>query len=1041
MVKSSLRILKYFLIVFLAAASNNIYAQQSLVSTAIQPNNLGAHFPNDNLYFTPNLNQWGEENISIAQAVIPGGAVFINQNGIRILTEAPENIGTKHQLHHFRGKDTQFITKHHVTDLSFSNCNPPKEIAFLDSAPWYENFFLGNNPDNWKSQVQPCARIVLKEIYPKIDIHIYFQNQTLEFDWILHPGANPDVIGLTIDKNSQFQLKNNSIFVHTSVGDFQIKAPRAYQKNPLKSKPKSIACKYVQKQNCIGLITGNYNRELPLTIDPILVFSTYSGSQGDNFGFTATYDTSGCLYAGGIVDANSRKYPVTTGAFQTTYGGGGMGAPPVQLPCDISISKYSSDGSKLLFATYMGGFDDEYPHSLCVDPFNNLLIFGTTLSSDFPVHPDSAYSNIHKGDFDIFVNKLSSNGTTLLGGTFIGGADADGFQTEIPTTLLVYNYADNYRGDITTDDIGNIFVATCTRSTDFPTSAGALQSKPKGETDAAIFSLNNNLSAIKWSTLLGGDQDDAAYSIKVDDSAHVFVGGGTMIGNNFPMAGAGNRKTPIGDIDGFITRFGKNNGAYQIGTYWGSSNYDQIYFIDLDINNKVYFTGQTEGKITRSAGTYGKNNTSQFIGRFSNNLQNLEFITTFGNRTSGFPELSPSAFMVDNCYNIYFSGWGSNIGVGNAGTTGGLPITADAHQKTTDNNDFYLIVLGKDAKALKYASYFGGNLSDDHVDGGTSRFDNRGIIYQSVCASCPNSPPGLNDFPTSPTNVAFKNNVSVRCSNASFKLDFRLGYSIDAIFTAKPQTICLDQYIDFLPARKFNATYIWEFGDGDTSHRFSPSHLYKDTGTYTVKLTVTDSNSCNATATYEKKVKVTLSPKGKVNIKTTPCKPGIEFNLDINNTDSIIWNFGDGSPIERTAGNGIVKRNYQYTAGGYTAKFVVLNKYSFCTDTFIIPLQINSDSTHEVKIANVFTPNNDNKNDCFRVYGISSECEEAELRIFNRYGERVFFTKDLNECWNGRVNNTGLELPDATYFYQLNIIKSPFIESPKQYNGSINLLR
>ena len=1045
MVKSFLRCQIHFLFALFCMAANHALAQNTQVSADVL-NTVSTL--NNPLYFTPNVAQWGHSNTSLAQATIPGGAIFINPNGLRILTESPNSISQKHQIHHHRGKDTQFVLQHHVTDITFANCNQPKEVLFLEPAPWYENFYLGNDPQFWKSQIQPCARIVLKDIYPKIDIHIYFSNNALEFDWVLRPGANPNEIGLQIDKNSTFALQKNQIVVKTSVGQFQINAPKAYQKQARKNK--SIPCKYTTDGNTIGLKIGQYNPELPLTIDPILVFSTYSGSQGDNFGFTATYDTSGCLYAGGIVDANSRKYPVTTGAFQTTYGGGGIGAPPVQLPCDISISKYSPDGSKLLFATYMGGFDDEYPHSLCVDPFNNLLVFGTTLSPDFPVHPDSAYSNTHEGDYDIFVNKLNNSGTQLLGGTFIGGSDADGFQTEIPTTLLVYNYADNYRGDITTDNDGNIFVATCTRSNDFPTTPGALQAKPKGETDAAIICLNNSLSTIKWATLLGGDQDDAAYSIKVDDTAHLFVGGGTMISNNFPIAGNGYRKSAIGDIDGFITRFNKNNGFYQVGTYFGSTNYDQIYFIDLDIDNKVYFTGQTEGNLTRSAGTYGKTNTSQFIGRFSNDLKNLEFITTFGNRTTGAPELSPSAFMVDNCYNIYFSGWGSNIGVGNAGTTGGLPITADAHQKTTDNNDFYLIVLGKDAKTLKYASYFGGNLSDDHVDGGTSRFDNRGIIYQSVCASCPNSPPGLNDFPTSPSNVAFKNNVSIRCSNASFKLDFRLGYSVDAIFTAKPEVICLGQTIDFLPVRRFNATYIWQFGDGDTSHQFNPSHKYKDTGTYIVKLTVTDSNSCNATATYEKKVRVTTSPRGAFNTQFTPCKPGVDFILDVFNVDSVIWDFGDGSKIDRTGplelktytvANGTIKRNYQYIAGQYNAVIVIKNTASGCTDTLKKPIQMTSDSTHEVKIANVFTPNNDGKNDCFRVYGIASECEEAELRIFNRYGERIFFTKNLNECWNGRVNNDGPFLPDGTYFYQLNIIKSPFIKSPQLINGSINLIR
>ncbi|MFM7639258.1 MAG: PKD domain-containing protein [Bacteroidota bacterium] len=1027
---------RLYLVLLCLLAIEPLWAQQSQVSASITTTSPVA----SQLYFTPNVGQWPDENPSIAQAVIPGGAVFITESGLRILTEAPENIERKHQIHHHKGKDTQFTLAYHVTDLKFLNPQKPTEILFQDPAPWRENYFLGHEKSLWKS-VSPAQKIILKNLYPGIDIAIYFQQQSLEFDWIIQPGANPKLIGLQVDDQTQLSLLKNTLNLQTSVGNFQINPPKAFQRHALKNKAKPVNCAYAVSSNTIKLNVGKYDPATPLIIDPILVFSTYSGSQGDNFGFTATYDTSGCLYAGGIVDAYSRKYPVTVGAFQTTYGGGGVGAPPVQLPCDISISKYSPDGSKLLFATYMGGDDDEYPHSLCVDPFNNLLIFGTTLSFNFPVHPDSAAFLNHQGDYDIFVNKLSSDGSKLLGGTFIGGTDADGFQTESPFTALVYNYADNYRGDITTDDSGNIYVATCTRSTNFPTTLGALQSKPKGETDAAILCLNNNLSKLKWATLMGGSDDDAAYSVKVDDSAHLYIGGGTL-SSNFPMAGAGYRSTTVGSIDGFVARFNKNNGKYDVGTYWGSVDYDQIYFIDLDINNKVYFTGQTEGQITRSPGTYGKNNTSQFIGRFSNDLKSLEFITTFGNRTNGLPELSPSAFMVDNCYNIYFSGWGSNIGVGNAGTTGGLPITSDAHQKITDNNDFYLIVLGKDAKTLKYASYFGGNLSDDHVDGGTSRFDNRGIIYQSVCASCPNSPPGLNDFPTSPTNVAFKNNVSVRCSNASFKLDFRLGYSVDALFVAKPETICLNKTIAFQPLHRFNGTYRWDFGDGDTSHQFNPEHLYRDTGTYTVKLTVTDSNSCNATASYTKKVRITLSPKAAISAEFIPCKPGVNLNLDITYGDSIIWNFGDGTPIQRTSGNGVVKKNYQYAAGQYTATVVIKNVASGCTDTLKLPLQISSDSTHEVKIANVFTPGNaDGKNDCFRVYGISSSCENAELRIFNRYGERIFFTKNLDDCWNGRVNNQGPILPAGTYFYQLSIIDSPYIPSPKLYSGVIELIR
>ena len=124
----------------------------------------------------------------------------------------------------------------------------------------------------------------------------------------------------------------------------------------------------------------------------------------------------------------------------------------------------------------------------------------------------------------------------------------------------------------------------------------------------------------------------------------------------------------------------------------------------------------------------------------------------------------------------------------------------------------------------------------------------------------------LRSFSRTQGSKFFKNNVSIRCSNASFKLDFRLGYSIDAIFTVTPETVCLKSANAFQPLRKYDGSYLWDFGDGDTSHQFSPNHVYKDTGTYTVTLTVVDTNSCNARATYSKKIRVSIAPNGACNI-------------------------------------------------------------------------------------------------------------------------------------------------------------------------------
>lgn len=998
--------------------------------------------------FVPNKGQWGPDDPCIARAEIQNGMIYVLRDRLRIYKTNPADAHKKHLVHHFQHhKDSQFIIQHEVFDVFFATENSKPidkhSVVFMEPIPVVHNYYYGNNPNNWITHITPFNSLIINNVYPNIDIKFYFKNSEIEFDWILKPRSNPNAISIKFSNPLKGKIAaNGNLKIKSNFDEFEIKKPIAYNQYSSK-KYKSVSCKYSKSSDSSFKVTLNkYDSNQVLIIDPILVFSTYSGSRGDNFGFTATYDSAGCLYAGGIVDAETRPYPVTTGAFQTKYGGSGSGSEPVYLACDVSISKYSPDGTKLLYATYLGGSDDEYPHSLFVDPQNNLLILGTTLSSNFPIHKDSNVQNSLKGGYDIFVTKLNNSGSQLLAGTYIGGNNSDGFQDEFAGSPLIYNYADNYRGDITTDQAGNVYIATCTRSTNFPVTNNAYQKINRGQTDGVVLSLSPNLSKFRWSSLFGGADDDAAYSIKIDDSAHVYVGGGTY-SMDFPILGNTYKTNlPFGNVDGFVLRLQQNNGLYQQGTYFGTDFYDQIYFIDLDPNGKVFFTGQTEGNISRSASTYGKNNTSQFIGRFNRELDKLELITTFGNRTTGIPELTPSAFMVDNCHNIYFSGWGSDIGAGNSGTTAGLPTTSDAHQRVTDNNDFYLIVLGKDAKTLKYASFFGGNQSEDHVDGGTSRFDNRGIIYQSVCASCPNNPPGLNDFPTSPANVAFKNNVSVRCSNASFKLDFRLGYSIDAIFQANPKQTCLNNPISFKPLRNFpNATYRWDFGDGDTSHAFSPTHTFKTIGKYKVTLVVLDSNSCNAKATYSDSVSVFFKPEGTVTYSTSPCKPGVLFTISAKYSDTIRCIWDDNSDTISLPIKDTLKVRHFYQGGNYLPKFEMISASRNCNDTLFQPINVNTDSTHEVKIANVFTPNEDGKNDCFRVLGLSPDCDEAELLIFNRWGERIFQTKDFSKCWNGRVNNIGPELPEGTYFYQLEIIKSEAIHPKKLIEGTINLIR
>lgn len=988
---------------------------------------LTAQLPGGQSYFEPQQGQWPEMPV-LARAIMPASSWFITEQGFRIKLFDSSDVPNIHKAHHRTGEE--FTIKGHNLELLYKNALKPSGIEYLQPMSFYFNYFLGNDPALWRSRVYPCREVLLKNIYPGIDSRCYFnENDQPEQDFIVNPNGNVSDIQVEIKGSYGVTTINGEVWVSTSVGDAVLKKPEAWQWKAGKKVP--VSCFFVLSENLLSISATEYDRSLPLIVDPILVFSTYSGSRGDNFGYTATFDDSGHLYAGGIVDTTSGQYPVTLGAFMVRAGGMGPASAPVFLGCDATISKYASDGKKLLFATYLGGKSNESPHSLVVNNDNQLLVFGTTSSHNFPVVSKTAFSTTNKGGFDLYISRFSEDGTQLLASTYIGGTSNDG----INDGSLRANYADDFRGDIYTDINNNVYVASCSKSNNFPVSPFAYQTALKGGIDGVVFSMDNDLKVMRFCTYVGGSEDDASYSAKLDIDDNLFVSGGTA-SSDFPISSKGYAPAYIGGAaDGFVLKMTSDSGKLINSTFYGTTDYDQAYFLDLDIDQKVYLTGQTKGKVKRSSNTYGKDNTSQFIGCLHNNLDSLFFQTTFGNRTTGIPELVPSAFMVDNCYNIYFSGWGSDLGFGFRGTTNNLPITSDAYQKTTDGNDFYLIAMSKYAQTLVYATYFGGDQSEDHVDGGTSRFDKRGVVYQSVCASCPNNPPGLNDFPTTSWSV-FPANVSIRCSNASFKLDFNITYATQANFKYSPHKTCLPANVTFTNLSKNGLVFKWEFGDGDTSSARNPVHAYKKPGKYTVVLTSVDPASCNKTDIRKAVVEVLTGPEGQVTRTLDFCKSLATFELKGNDFDQVFWDLGDGST--ETDKN---KVEHQYNSGNYTVRTYLTNTQTGCKDTVTTPVNVGAPGSSLLSIANVFTPDGDGKNDCFSVYGLSADCAEAHLRIYNRWGVQVYESTDMAGCWNGRVENVGAKLPEATYYYLMKVKYKDGLHKDVQFKGAIQLIR
>ena len=978
----------------------------SFVDLSAQQNTAAIPTKNLAFEFVANRGQWHPQ--ILYRAEIPYGNLYLESQGLTYDLIDPNDYHQIHQWKHDHpGELNSTIPKKQAVKMYFVGLENAPLTTSSNVQSHYYNYFLSNNPENWASKVHPAGEIKYSKVYPDVDFKIDGQNQ-LKYEWIIHQPTLEKInrIKMNIDGADSLNITNGQLNIYTSVGIIRDEKPFSYQ--IINGKQIEVSTSYQLDEKMLSYqILSEFHPDYPLIIDPKLIFSTYSGSKGDNFGYTATYDSHGNLYAGGIVDASVLPYPVTAGAYDTSYNNG-SGSQPANLACDISISKYDSAGSKLLWATYLGGRLDEYPHSLVADKNDNLIILGTTYSAKFPYTTDCVDST-HAGGTDIIVSKLSEDGTTLMGSTFIGGSSNDGLNQN---SSLKYNYSDDFRGDVITDDYGNIFVATTSLSDDI-TTKNASQGNKGQAYDGLIFELSPDCKTLNWLTYLGGNGSEALYSIKLDEHDNIYVGGGTTSSD---IQTPDTVITPSfkGKTDGLIAIFDKNSKSLKRVTYWGTSEYDQIYFIGLDASNRIYATGQTEGQISKTPDTYGENDKGQFIIRIDSSLKNIDLISSFGN-TLNRPNLVPSAFLVDVCNHIYFSGWGSSVDPNNhPGSTDNMPISDDAHQKTTDNNDFYIIVLGEDAKNLLYATYFGGNVTGDHVDGGTSRFDKKGVIYQSVCSSCPPSTDGqttqVSDFPTT-LGSAFETNPSVRCSNASFKIDLQIKTAVIADFVADPMIGCTPLNVSFTNRSILGVSLVWDFGDGEKSNEINPRHEYLNPGEYTVTLTVIDSNTCNVSSVYQQVIKVVDQSDANFSVEFNGCNNQLSITNNTTRGFSYYWSFGNGdTSIQQTP-------DYQYSTPGTYEIELTVNKGSLCESSIKKPITVLKEVVPEFKLYNVFTPNGDGLNDCFQMDGELIECEEYKLQIFNRWGEKVFETDDPEDCWNGGVHNNSNLLPAGTYFY------------------------
>lgn len=821
--------------------------------------------------FTRNLGQWHSN--AQYRTEVPNGVLYVERNAFTWLFHSGSRLDHHGHAHAMHGP-----LKRHAYQMRFVGASTER-IAPKGDMLYHKNFFIGNEPEKWASNVPVHSALEYQNLYPGVDLHLYGHGDGLKYDLLVSPGADPRLLQMEYVGLETLQLKGGDLLLRTSVNEVVEMAPYAFQR--FDHGIVEVPCRFRLDGHLVSFELGVYDPTVELVIDPVLTFASYSGSTANNFGFTATYDNDGHLYGGGIVFSPG-SYPTTLGALQDLHAGGTI---------DIGISKFSPDGSTLIYSTLLGGSANESPHSLVVNDANELYILGTTGSANMPTvnaFDDSfgggpplvfttGYGYDHNFGCDILLAKFSADGNTLLGSTFFGGTDNDGLNN---STALSYNYGDAFRGEIVLDGNGNVLIATSTSSTNLQMVNASQPVYGGGEQDALLARFSPDLSNLQFSTYHGGSDADSGFGVQLNSSGEIYMTGGTA-SPNLPTPGAPLDGSYNGAVDPYVARF-STSGSLNTCTYLGTNNYDQSYFVQLDTDDKVYVVGQTDGAYPVSAGVWSNPNSGQFIHKLDGTLGSEEWSTVIGTG-NGTVDISPSAFLVSNCGQIYFSGWGGSTNVfANAinSTTTGLTVTPDAVQGTTDGSDFYLMVLEPDATDLAYATFFGGGTSSEHVDGGTSRFDKDGSVYQAVCAGCG----GHDDFPT--TNDAWSNTNGSSCNLGVFKFD--LSPITAQIDIDGPDYVCLPDPAEFLNLSIGGTNYQWEFGDGEFSSDFEPTHQYQDTGTFTVRFILSDLSACAVNDTMEIEILVLDPEDAKVEPVDSICE-GASIQLHASGGHQYEW--------------------------------------------------------------------------------------------------------------------------------------------------------
>jgi hypothetical protein len=544
--------LLFYLLIF------NVWGQNKLVLSDSQ------HERHEHIFFIENKRQW-DEKIKF-KSEMRGGALFFESNRITCSFIDPDYLDKIQAMK--SGATTvvlDSLATYYAYRMNFLGANTNTVVKGLLPMEQYYNYYIGSDSTKWASNVKKYEQIRYEQLYRGIDLLFYEGSHTYKYEFVVEKGVDPSLIRLQYEGVDKLSLKKKNLLIKIGKQEITERKPYAYQISETGER-QEVSCDFVLDGKVVYFSLGEYDHNKELVIDPTLIFASFSGSTADNWGYTATYDNSGNLYGGGTVYGTG--YPVTLGAFQQSYGGDA---------CDIGITKFSSNGTQALFATYLGGSGADAPHSLIVNENDELYVLSTTSASNFPV-TQGAYdvtfnggtqclitgSNNYFYGSDVAISRFNSSGTQLLNSTYFGGSGNDGLNQ-----ALVYNYADEIRGEIELDNSGNVYIVSSTGSLNLPVTPGAFQTTyGGGNQDGFIAKFSYNLQQLIWCSYFGGNSSDAIYSMELDNNNNVYICGGTL-SSNLPATAGVISPSPLGERDGFVAKIAANGNAVQAATYYG----------------------------------------------------------------------------------------------------------------------------------------------------------------------------------------------------------------------------------------------------------------------------------------------------------------------------------------------------------------------------------------------------------------------------------------------------------------------------------------